>query len=249
MIADIWFYALAVPAVLLAGVSKGGFGSGLVVLAVPLMSLAVPPPQAAAIMLPILVVMDLTAFWTYRKSFDRGHLKEILPAAAIGVGLGWATFGLLDAAAVRLLVGVLALVFPLAYWLDWKPPRVVGPPKLWGGLWGAVSGFTSFVAHAGGPPILVYLLPQQLEKRLFVGTLVVFFMIVNALKLVPYGQLGQFHVGNLLTSAVLLPLAPLGIWLGLWMQKRIPDRAFYGVCYAFLFLTGLKLCWDGVSGP
>ncbi|MBI2586940.1 MAG: sulfite exporter TauE/SafE family protein [Rhodospirillales bacterium] len=248
MIADLWFYALAVPAVLLAGVSKGGFGSGLVVLAVPLMSLVVPPPQAAAIMLPILVVMDLTAFWTYRKSFDRGHLKAILPAAAIGVGLGWATFGLLDASAVRLLVGVLALVFPLAYWLDWKPPRVVGPPKLWGGLWGAVSGFTSFVAHAGGPPILVYLLPQQLEKRLFVGTLIVFFMIVNALKLVPYGQLGQFHVGNLLTSAVLLPLAPLGIWLGLWMQNRIPDRAFYGVCYTFLFLTGLKLCWDGVAG-
>jgi len=104
------------------------------------------------------------------------------------------------------------------------------------------------LAHAGGPPILVYLLPQQLEKRLFVGTLVVFFMIVNALKLVPYGQLGQFHVGNLLTSAVLLPLAPLGIWLWLWMQKRIPDRAFYGVCYVLLFSTGVKLCWDGVSG-
>jgi len=248
MIVDVWFYALAVPAVLVAGISKGGFGSGLVVLAVPLMSLAVPPPQAAAIMLPILVVMDLTAFWTYRKSFDRAQLKMILPAAAVGVGLGWATFGLLDAAAVRLLVGVLALVFPLAYWLDWKPPRVVGPARLWGWLWGAVSGFTSFVAHAGGPPILVYLLPQQLEKRLFVGTLIVFFMIVNALKLVPYGQLGQFHPGNLLTSAVLLPLAPLGIWLGLWMQRRIPDRAFYGVCYAFLFLTGLKLVWDGVTG-
>ncbi len=248
MIVDIWFYVLAVPAVLVAGISKGGFGSGLVVLAVPLMSLAVPPPQAAAIMLPILVVMDLTAFWTYRKSFDRAQLKVILPAAAVGVGLGWATFGLLDAAAVRLLVGVLALAFPLAYWLDWKPPRVVGPAKLWGWLWSGVSGFTSFVAHAGGPPILVYLLPQQLEKRLFVGTLIVFFMIVNALKLVPYGQLGQFHAGNLLTSAVLLPLAPLGIWLGLWMQSRIPDRAFYGVCYAFLFLTGFKLAWDGVTG-
>jgi len=256
MIADIWFYALAVPAVLIAGISKGGFGSGLVVMAVPLMALVVPPPQAAAVMLPILVAMDLTAFWTYRKSFDRGHLKVVLPASVIGIAIGWATFGFLNAAAVRLLVGVLAVTFPLGYWLKLKPPAIPAIPAgsarlwggLWGGLWGAISGFTSFVAHAGGPPVLVYLLPQKLEKRLFVGTLVVFFMVVNGLKLIPYGQLGQFHAGNLLTSAVLLPLAPLGIWLGLWMQNRIPDRAFYGVCYVLLFSTGVKLCWDGVAG-
>ena len=249
MIADIWFYALAVPSVLIAGISKGGFGSGLVVMAVPLMALVVPPPQAAAVMLPILVAMDLIAFWTYRRSFDRGHLMAVLPASVLGVAVGWATFGLLDAAAVRLLIGVIAIVFPLAYWLKLEPPTVTkGRMRLWGGFWGAVSGFTSFVAHAGGPPVLVYLLPQKLEKRLFVGTLVVFFMVVNALKLIPYGQLGQFHAGNLMTSAVLLPLAPLGIWLGLWMQKRIPDRAFYGVCYVFLFLTGLKLVWDGARG-
>ncbi len=248
MIADVWFYVLAVPAVLIAGISKGGFGSGLVVLAVPLMSLRVPPPQAAAIMLPILVAMDLTAFWNYRRSFDRAHLKVILPASVLGIGLGWATFGLLDAAAVRLLVGALAILFPLGYWFNLKPPTLAVPPRLWGGLWGAVAGFTSFVAHAGGPPVLVYLLPQKLEKRLFVGTLVVFFMVVNALKLVPYGQLGQFHAGNLMTSGALLPLAPLGIWLGLWMQNRIPDRAFYNVCYVFLALTGVKLVWDGLAG-
>jgi uncharacterized membrane protein YfcA len=251
VIADFWFYALAVPSVLIAGISKGGFGSGLVVMAVPLMALVVPPPQAAAIMLPILVAMDLLAFWSYRKSFDRGHLMAVLPASVIGVAAGWATFGLLDAAAVRLLVGLIAVAFPLAYWLKMKRPGTdvpVGSGRLSGVFWGAISGYTSFVAHAGGPPVLVYLLPQKLEKRLFVGTLVVFFMVVNALKLIPYGQLGQFHAGNLITSAVLLPLAPLGIWLGLWMQKRIADRVFYGVCYLFLFLTGVKLCWDGARG-
>ncbi len=98
MIADPWFYALAVPAMIIAGISKGGFGGGVVVLAVPLMSLTVPPQQAAEVMLPILMAMDLLALWVYRNSFDRGHVRILLPAAAIGVGAGWASFGLLDAA-------------------------------------------------------------------------------------------------------------------------------------------------------
>lgn len=248
MIADVWFYALAVPAVMIAGVSKGGFGSGVGIMAVPLMALRVPPPQAAAIMLPILVAMDITGYWAYRKTFHAGHLKVLLPAAALGIGVGWATFGFLDAARVRLLIGVIAVAFPLVHWFDLRPSRPSRVPRLWGSVWGIVSGFTSFLAHAGGPPVNVYLLPLRLEKKQFVGTTVMFFTAVNALKLIPYGQLGQFHVENLLTSAVLLPLAPLGIWLGIWMQGRVADVAFYRVCYVCLFLTGLKLLWDGVSG-
>ena len=123
-----------------------------------------------------------------------------------------------------------------------------GPDKLWGGFWAVVSGFTSFMAHAGGPPLNVYLLPQGLEKRLFVGTVAVFFMVVNWMKLVPYALLGQFHTGNLTTSLALAPLAPAGIWLGVWLQSRVSDRVFYGVCYALLLVTGLKLGYDGVVG-
>jgi len=248
MIPDVWFYVLAVPAVMIAGVSKGGFGSGVGIIAVPLMALRVPPPQAAAIMLPILVAMDITGFWAYRKTFHAGHLKVLLPAAAVGIGVGWATFGLLGVAEVRLLIGVIAVVFPLVHWFDLRPSGPSRAPRAWGTFWGAVSGFTSFLAHAGGPPVNVYLLPQRLEKRQYVGTTVMFFTAVNALKLVPYGQLGQFRAENLLTSAVLLPLAPLGIWLGLWMQGRVTDVAFYRICYVLLFLTGVKLLWDGVGG-
>ena len=249
MIADPWFYALAVPAMMIAGISKGGFGGGVVVLAVPLMSLTVAPQQAAAIMLPILMAMDLLAIWVYRNSFHMGHLRILLPAAVIGVGAGWASFGLLDANLIRLLLGVIAVSFTLDYWFKFRSRKSQSGPNLfWGGLWAAVSGFTSFVAHAGGPPLNVYLLPKGLEKRLFVGTVAVFFMVVNWMKVVPYAMLGQFHTGNLTTSLVLLPMAPLGIWLGVWLQKRVSDRAFYGVCYALLLVTGLKLGYDGVVG-
>ena len=249
MIADPWFYALAVPAMMIAGISKGGFGGGVVVLAVPLMSLTVPPQQAAAVMLPILMVMDLLALWVYCDSFDRGHLRILLPAAAVGVGVGWASFGLLDAAVIRLVLGVIAIGFTLDYWFQFRPRQSpAGPNRILGGFWAVVSGFTSFMAHAGGPPLNVYLLPQGLEKRLFVGTVAVFFMVVNWMKLVPYALLGQFHIGNLTTSLALVPLAPAGIWLGVWLQSRVSDRIFYGVCYGLLLVTGLKLGYDGVVG-
>ena len=249
MVVDIWFYALAVPAMLIAGISKGGFGGGVVVLAVPMMSLAVPPLQAAAIMLPILMAMDVIAVWVYRRSWDKGHLAVVLPAAVIGIGLGWALFGILNVAMIRLLLGVIALAFSLDFWLGLRPRRIPqGPDKILGGFWAALAGFTSFVAHAGGPPLNVYMLGQGLEKRIFVGTLAMFFAGVNWMKIVPYALLGQFPQGNLMTSLVLLPLAPLGVWLGLWMQKRVSDRAFYGVCYALLFVTGCKLAYDGVVG-
>jgi len=249
LIVDIWFYALAAPAMLIAGISKGGFGGGVVVLAVPLMSLMIPPQQAAAVMLPILMVMDAITVWVYRRSWDRGHLAVILPAAVIGIGLGWVGFGLLDVAMVKLLLGAIALAFSLDYWFKFRPKRAPqGPDKIRGGFWAALAGFTSFVAHAGGPPLNVYMLQQGLEKRVFVGTLAMFFAGVNWMKLVPYAMLGQLNGGNLMTSLILLPLAPLGIWLGLWMQKRVPDRAFYKICYALLFATGCKLGWDGVVG-
>jgi len=251
VIPDLWFYALACPAILIAAISKGGFGGGVVVLAVPLMSLAVPPQQAAAVMLPVLMVIDVMAVWVYRKSFDGGHLKVLLPASVIGIGLGWASFGLLDVSLIRLLLGGIALVFSLDYWFRYwfqsgpgKAPK--GRDNIRGGFWAAVAGFTSFVAHAGGPPINVYLLPLGLDKRVFVGTVAMLFAAINWLKLVPYALLGQFNTENLTTSLALLPLAPVGVWLGLWLQKRVSDKAFYGVCYGLLFVTGVKLAWDGV---
>ncbi len=235
---------------LITGISKGGFGGGLVVMTVPLMALAVEPQQAAAVMLPILIAMDVVAVWAYRRTWRRDLIIFLLPAAFIGTVAGWASFGLLDASLVRLLLGFIAIAFTIDYWFHRGPrsgPAKV-PDKLCGGMWAAVGGFTSFVAHAGGAPLNVYLLPKGMDKRLFVGAVAVLFAGINALKIVPYAMLGQLHTANLTTSLVLLPLAPVGIWLGLWMQKRVPDRAFYNVCYALLFITGLKLGYDGVTG-
>lgn len=250
MITDPLFYALALPAILIAGISKGGFGGGLVVMAVPLMALVVSPQQAAAVMLPILMLMDVAAVWAYRRTWAKNLLVFLLPAAVLGVAAGWASFGLLDANLVRLLLGIIAVTFTLDYWFrsSVRTGPVKIPDRLWGGMWAMVSGFTSFVAHAGGPPLNVYMLPKGLEKRLFVGTMAMFFAGANLLKLVPYAMLGQFHTANLMTSLVLAPLAPAGVWLGLWMQSRVSDRAFYKVCYTLLFLTGLKLGYDGAVG-
>ncbi len=256
MIADPWFYPLAVVAMLLVGISKGGFGGGLAVLGVPMMSLAVDPITAAAIMLPVLCVMDLVGLWAYRGMWHARNLVILVPAALIGILVGSLSFRHLDADVLRLLIGLLALGFAVHhYWRAWQrrraadgPVEARGPSVPLGLLAGAASGFTSFIAHAGGPPISVYLLGQRLDKTVFVGTTVVFFTLVNYVKLLPYGLLGQLHTGNLLTALVLMPLAPIGILLGIWLHRRINEGAFYAWVYAFLLLTGLKLLHDGTRG-
>ncbi|MEQ8349379.1 MAG: sulfite exporter TauE/SafE family protein [Sneathiellaceae bacterium] len=252
MIADPLFYGLAVLAVMIVGISKGGFGGGLGTLAVPLLSLAVAPQQAAAIMLPILCVMDLMAVWTYRRDWDRRNMWIMLPGAMLGIVAGGLSFAYLNADMVRILVGALAVGFFLfevaRRWIfdPDRPPS--GPHAVRGGFWSAVGGFTSFIAHAGGPPVNIYLLPQRLPKTLYQGTTVMFYFIINYVKLIPYALLGQLSFGNLTTSAALLPIAPLAMLAGIWLHKRVSDRLFYIVCYGLLLVTGAKLLYDGIAG-
>lgn len=249
MIQDPLFYFLAVPAVLIAGISKGGFGSGLALVAVPMMSLIVPVPVAAAIMLPVLMSIDFINIWVYRKDFSAGDLKFMLPGAAVGTLIGWAGFQFMTEDGARLMVGLIAIFFTLDHWLPLRPKANGERPPGWRGVfWGACGGFTSFFAHAGSPPVQVYLLPRGLSKRAYVGTFAVFFWAVNLMKAPAYWELGQFTQEVLLTSLVLVPLVPVGIRIGLWGQSRLSDGVFFGVCYVFLFLTGIKLTWDGLSG-
>ena len=252
MIEDPLFYGLAIAAVMIVGISKGGFGGGLGTLAVPLLALAVAPQQAAAIMLPILCVMDLMAVWAYRHSWDRRNMWIMLPGALAGIAVGGLTFAYLDADMVRILVGTLAVgffAFEVARRWIFDPDRPPAEPRvLRGGFWGAVGGFTSFIAHAGGPPVNIYLLPQRMPKTLYQGTTVVFYFVINYVKLIPYALLGQLSFGNLTTSAVLLPIAPLAMLAGLWLHKRVSDRLFYMVCYGLLLVTGMKLLYDGIVG-
>jgi uncharacterized protein len=246
LITDPGFYAVAVPAVLLMGLSKAGFGAGFGALAVPLMALAVPVPQAAAILLPLLAIMDALGLAAFVRHRDRALLRLLLPAGLLGVGVGTLTFGLLPANVVAGIVGAVTLVF-LALRLFF-PPRADAPPppRWWGFVLGTTSGFTSFVAHAGGPPVNFYVLPMKLTPVVFTATMAVFFAVVNAAKWVPYAWLGLFDGRNLLTSLALAPIAPLGVWLGMKFTHRVQPRLFYALVYGGMFATGCKLLWDGL---
>jgi uncharacterized membrane protein YfcA len=248
MLTDPWFYAAAVSAIILTGISKGGFG-GLGGLAVPILALAISPTIAAAIMLPILCVMDLVGIWRYRGRWDKANMRLLVLASLVGIGFGALTFRYMDADAIRLMIGAIAVIFALRYWLGLfartqrpatKPSTVIG------GICGALAGFTSFVAHAGAPPVAVYLMPQKLDKTVYHATTVVFFLAVNYVKLVPYTILGQFTETVLITAAVLFPLAIAGTLLGVFLHTRTPDRLFYPIGHALLLVTGGKLMWDGM---
>ena len=251
MITDPWFYVVAIPAVLLFGISKGGFGGGLGVAAVPLMALVISPVQAAAVMLPILCVMDLFAIRRFRGRWVWPELKVLVPASLLGIAIGTLLFGYLSAAAIRLIVGIVAISFTVHYWYGlWRPAAAANGnfPRPYGVLGGGVAGFTSFVAHAGGPPVNMYLLRRSLNRTEFVATTVLFFAVVNYVKLIPYGWLGQLDTSNLLTAAVLLPLAPVGVEIGHFLHHRISDRFFFRLTYVLLFVVGCKLIYDGIAG-
>ncbi|MAA98820.1 MAG: hypothetical protein CMN87_16640 [Stappia sp.] len=248
-ISDPHFYMFAIPAVLLVGLAKGGFGGPLSMLGVPLMSLTIPPVQAAGIMLPILVVMDWSGVFAYRGNFDRRSLAILLPGAIVGITLGYFTAAIVSDAHVRILVGLVAMLFALNSFVGRARDGEPRPHRPWiGRFWGFLSGFTSFVSHAGGPPYQIYMLPLRLHPVHLAGTTVIFFTTMNAIKLVPYAALGQFDAENLATSAVLLPLAPLATLGGVWLVRRIDPSLFYRLTYAAVGIIGAKLLYDGIVG-
>lgn len=246
LVSNPWFYAAAGVAVVLSGISKGGLGAagGLMV---PIMSLTISPVQAAAIALPILLTMDVVGVYAYRNDWDRRQIATLLPAGIIGLALGWATFRYLNDNWIRLLLGCISCGF-VAYSVLRRPPAPAAPNLLKGYVCGTAAGFTTFVAHAGGPPFAIYLLPLRLATAVYVGTTVVYFTVMNALKVVPYAQLGLFDARTLWTAAVMLPVAIGGMLLGLWLRRRMSPKWFYRVAYTLLFATGTKLLFDGLSG-
>lgn len=245
VITDPFFYAVAVPAVLMLGISKSGFGAGFGSLAVPVMALAVAVPQAAAILMPVLLLMDVLGMAAFRKNFNLPLLKFLLPFGLLGTVVGALLFKTLDAQLVAGIVGVLTLLF-LAQRLLLPPrPNSPPPPKWLGAILTVTSGFTSFVAHAGGPPLTAYVIPLRLHPLTFTATMAFFFFVINLAKWIPYGLLGLLDMRNMATSLVLLPLAPIGVWLGVRLARRISPVLFYRLLYVGMLLTGCKLVWDG----
>jgi len=249
------FYLLAIPAVTCLGLSKGGF-AGLGMIATPLLALVVPPLEGAAILLPILICQDAISVWTYHRSWSAWNLKELLPGSVVGVGAAWVFAIYLSNAAIALTVGAIALIFVVYTWLGaglraylGRPPKQPQRPHpALGILCGALSGFTSTLLQVGGPPFQIHMLPQRLEKFTLVGTTVIFFTILNWMKVVPYLALGQFSARNLATSALLLPLAVATNFLGIWLVRITPTDRFYRIAYVLMFLIAIGLLWQGARG-
>jgi uncharacterized membrane protein YfcA len=248
MITDPWFYAAAIPAMILLGLGKAGFSS-IGVLIVPLMSLTLSPIRVVGIVLPILLISDLVALASYRRSFDGGLLKVMIPGAVIGAGAGWITAAAAGEDLIRILVGVLSIQVA---WLYWRGKRKMLPPQersLARGLFfSAASSFTSFVTHAGSAPFQMYVAPLRLPPPIYAGTAVFFFAAANYLKVGPYFFLGQFSPENLLTAAVLMPIAVPATVFGVWLIRRIDAARFYDAIHVLILAVGFFLIWQGVVG-
>lgn len=246
-ITDPVFYAVAIPAVLITGLAKSGFASGFGSLATPMLALTLPAPQAAAIMLPLLLAMDATGLQQMWRDRDGALVRRLLPWGVLGIGVGTLLFGLLSSKAVAGLLGALTLAF-LAQRLFFPLRRDVAQLPAWvGRLCSGTAGFTSFVAHAGGPPLMAYVLPMRLAPPVAAATMAVYFAAINGVKLVPYAALGLMDLRNLATSLLLLPLAPLGVWAGVWLVRRVDPTWFYRLAYVGMFAAGVKLLWDGLA--
>ncbi|MFN6977486.1 MAG: sulfite exporter TauE/SafE family protein [Gemmobacter sp.] len=249
MAIELGFLAVAIPAVLFAGIAKGGFGSGVAFVATPILALVLPAGEALALMLPLLMVMDAASIRAYWGRWDAVAAQVLILGGMLGVAAGWAVMARVDADAFRLLIGGVAILFVAwqgarALGLAPRAARPMGAPA--GLAWGAAAGFTSFVSHAGGPPALVYLLSRGLAKTPFQATMVIAFTVTNALKAGAFAALGLFTPEVLVKAALLAPVAVIGTWIGVRAHFRVSERLFFGIAYALLTLTGAKLVWDGL---
>jgi uncharacterized membrane protein YfcA len=244
------FYLFAIPAVLLIGLAKGGF-SGLGALGMPLIALGMDPVRGAAILLPILIAQDVVGVAAFRKSWDGPVLAAMLPGAVLGVGLGWLFAASVSSAAVLAAVGAISILFGLyRLWAE-RGGRLIASsrsPAWVGSLFGIATGLTSQIAHAGGPPFQMWVMPRRLPRDVFIGTTAIFFAILNWIKVPAYVALGQFTRANFMATLALLPIALIGSLAGVWLVRRVSVERYYSFVYALMVVAGAKLLWDGVVG-
>ncbi|MGC1496879.1 MAG: sulfite exporter TauE/SafE family protein [Sulfitobacter sp.] len=247
---DVWFFCVAAPAVLFAGISKGGFGSGAAFAAASILALVIEPGMALGVMLPLLMLIDASSLRPYWRQWSMPDAKLLLIGGLPGVVAGALLYQVASADLFRLLIGGVSLGF-----VAWRLALATGLIRLvntrmpdWAGLfWGAIAGFTTFVSHAGGPPASMFLLSRGLTKTQFQATTVLLFWILNIIKFFPYAALGMFTAQTFLANLVLAPFAILGTWLGVRAHHLVPERAFFTLTYVLLVLTGTKLIWDGLT--
>ena len=247
---DLNFYLFAIPAVFLIGLAKGGF-SGLGALGTPLMAIGIHDPvRAAAILLPILIVQDVVGVAAFRKSWDGSVLLAMLPGAIVGIALGWLLAARISGDTVMAVLGAITILFGAYRLLAERGGRIAAAsssPGWVGSLFGVATGFTSQIAHAGGPPFQMWVMPKRLPRDVFVGTSAIFFAIVNWIKVPAYLALGQFTAANLLATAALLPVAVLASLAGVKLVRRVSPERFYTIIYWLMIVAGAKLLLDGTG--
>ncbi|MEO7177469.1 MAG: sulfite exporter TauE/SafE family protein [Allosphingosinicella sp.] len=244
------FYLFAIPAVILIGLAKGGF-TGLGALGTPLMALGMEDPvRAAAILLPILIAQDVVGVLAFRKSWDGRVLAAMLPGAVVGIGLGWLLAARISSGAVMAVLGAISILFGAYRLAVERGGRIAASfdsPGWVGSLFGVAAGFTSQIAHAGGPPFQMWVMPKRLDRDAFVGTSAIFFAVVNWIKVPAYAALGQFTAANAVAAAVLLPLAVLASLAGVKLVRLVSMERFYVIVYGLMIVAGGKLLLDGLG--
>ena len=249
---DALFYLVGGIAVIILGLSKGGF-AGIGMISTPLLALVVGPIAAAGVIFPILVVQDFIAVAMYRRTFNRGILATMIPGAAVGVLLAFAFASILPAWSVEIVLGVVSLLFALQQLKrQLRTPQarrpIQGGTRLLGMMSGIGSGFTSAIAHAGTPPFQFYVMPKGLDRDMYVGTSVLFFAATNVMKAPAFIALGQLPVAQLKTTLILLPLAVASSWAGVRLVQMIDVRKFNTVISIILLGVSVTLVCQGVAG-
>jgi len=250
MTLDLYFFMLAIPAVIFAGISKGGFGSGAAFTAAPLMALIIDPALAVGLMLPLLILIDVATLRPYWRQWSWPDARLLMIGAVPGVFLGALFWRASNPDVLRLFLGLVCLAF-VTFQLA-RARNIIRirprPFKPWvGGLTGAIGGFTSFVSHAGGPPVAIYLLAKGMSKTTYQATTVISFFVINILKAGPYAALGLFSAETLKVCIYLAPAALFGAWIGVKAHRMIPERLFFAITYVLLSITGTKLIFDAVT--
>lgn len=247
---DLMFFVVAIPAVIFAGISKGGFGSGAAFAATPILALILEPAVALGIMLPLLMLVDVAALRPYWRQWHAPSARVMCLGAVPGVAIGVLFFQTANPDVFRVLIGVISVAF-VAYDFARRIGilRVAAQPfrPALGAITGMAAGFTSFVSHAGGPPVAAFLLSQDIGKTTYQATTVITFWVINLLKAVPYAILGVFTAQTLLANLFLAPFALIGAWLGVKAHRIIPERLFFAVTYVLLLVTGSKLILDALG--
>jgi uncharacterized membrane protein YfcA len=240
---------VCLAAVFLIAFMRGAFGGGFAIVGIPLLSLVTDAVTAGALLAPLFVAMDVAAIRYWKPStWSKPDLAVLVPSLVVGIGLGYLTLSVLDGRAVAIVVALTTLTFA-ALWFRGGGRVTVRPRSVPKGIAaGLGSGVTSMVAHSGGPPLAMYLLPLGMSKETYAGTTSIYFTVANCTKAVPWLLLAKLNGAAWTLMAISLLAVPTGVWVGWRLHQRLDQLRLYQACYGLLVVTALKLLWDGISG-